>query len=131
MAELVFQTFNQWTIARFQSATLTDSQMIERASRELDERIALLPLRPMLLLNFRGVEFVSSQVIGLLLNARQKITEKSGTLTLCHVTPKIREALQITGLLSQFTIAKSESAVVGRVKRVTIPLTAAEVGWVD
>jgi anti-anti-sigma factor len=130
MAELTFQTFNQWTIARFRTRTLADSQLIARASAELDERIATLPLRAMLLINFKGVEFVSSQVIGLLLNAQNKIAAKSGTLKLCHVTPKIREALHITGLLDQFTIAKSESAVVGRVKRVKTPLKPAEVGWV-
>jgi anti-anti-sigma factor len=131
MAEISFQTFKEWTIARFCGATLTDSQLIERASSELTERIATLPLRANLLINFRSVEFVSSQVIGLLLNANRLMIEKSGTLTLCRVTPKIREALHITGLLGQFEIAKSESAVVGRVKRTKTQVTAAEVGWLD
>jgi anti-sigma B factor antagonist len=131
MAELTFRTYKAWTIARFRTASLTDSQMIERASNELAERIATLPLRALVLINFRGVEFVSSQVIGLLLDANRRISEKRGTLRLCRVSPKIRQALHITGLLNQFTIVKSESSVVGRPKRPKAQLTATEVGWLD
>ena len=131
MPELTFRNVDHWTIARFGGATLTDSQVIERASEELTERIATMPLRPMLLINFKGVEFVSSQVIGLLLNARKKIAEKSGTLTLCRVSPKIREALHITGLLGQFNVARSETAVVGAVKRDSAWAGPADIGWLD
>lgn len=131
MAELTFRTINSWTIARFRGATLTDSRMIERASNELTERIDAMPLRGMLLINFKGVEFVSSQVIGLLLNAQSRISEKAGTLKLCKVSPKIREALHITGLLEKFSIAKSEIDVVGALKRGKASTPLSEVGWLD
>src|SRR5437764_11154588 len=109
MPELVFQTVKPWLIVRFQSASLTDPHLIEKATVELTDQLDPLPLRPMVLMNFRGVEFVSSQVIGLLLHARAKVTAKSGTLVLCRVCPKIREALHITGLDKQFTIEESET----------------------
>ena len=131
MAELTFRTIDHWTIARFESSTLTDSQVIERASVELTERIAKMPLRPMLLINFKTVEFVSSQVIGLLLNANKKIAEKSGTLMLCRVSPKIRQALEITGLLGQFTMARSETEVIGPVARTSSRAGASDIGWLD
>jgi anti-anti-sigma factor len=131
MAELTFRTIDHWTIARFHGTTLTDAHVIERASNELCERIAKLPLRAMLLINFKGVEFVSSQVIGLLLAANKQIADKSGTLMLCRVSPKIREALHITGLLGQFKIGKSETSVIGPVQRTTSRAGAAEIGWLD
>ncbi len=131
MAELIFQTSASWTIARFRSATLTDANLIERASAELTERIAKLPLRGMLLINFRGVEFVSSQVIGLLLTAKAHINKKSGTLMLCRVNPKIREALHITGLLNQFSISESETAVVGKREAVSTTGSPIDVAWLD
>jgi anti-anti-sigma factor len=131
MAELTFRTIDHWTIARFQGSTLTDSRIIERASAELTEHIAKMPLRPMLLINFKSVEFVSSQVIGLLLHANKKIAEKSGTLILCRVSPKIREALEITGLLGQFKMARSETEVVGPIDRISSRAGSAEIGWLD
>jgi anti-anti-sigma factor len=131
MAEITFRTIDHWTIARFESSTLTDSQVIERASIELTERIAKMPLRPMLLINFKSVEFVSSQVIALLLNANKKIAEKSGTLMLCRVSPKIRQALEITGLLGQFTMARSETEVVGPIARSSAGAGASDIGWLD
>ena len=128
MAELIFRTSKSWTIARFRSATLSNSHMIERASDELTQRIATLPLRAMVLIDFQGVEFVSSQVISLLLNADKNVCKKAGTLKLCHVSPKIREALHITGLLDQFTIVKSESAVLGPPERAKARVSATELG---
>jgi anti-anti-sigma factor len=131
MAEIEFQTVKQWTIARFAGAVLTDSQLIERAREEISRRIAILPLRCRLLINFKGVEFVSSQVIGLLLDSNRRIEEKSGTLKLCDVTPKLREALQITGLLDKFDIARKESDVIGKLTRRTTSASVGEVGWLD
>jgi anti-anti-sigma factor len=131
MAELSFRTIDHWTIARFHGTTLTDAQVIERASNELSERIAKLPLRAMLLINFKGVEFVSSQVIGLLLTAQKQIAEKSGTLMLCRVSPKIREALHITGLLGQFKIGNSETSMIGPIERSVSSAGTAEIGWLD
>jgi anti-sigma B factor antagonist len=130
MSELTFQTVNQWTIARFRGSTLTDPHIIERANRELQQRIDTLPLRARVLINFADVEFVSSQVISLLLGANHKMAEKSGTLKLCEVNPKILQALQITGLLDQFSIARHEADVVGKAKR-TKAVASSEVGWLD
>jgi anti-anti-sigma regulatory factor len=44
------------------------------------------------------------------------------------VSPKIREALHITGLLDQFTIVKSESAVLGPPERAKARVSATELG---
>ena len=113
MPELIFQTASPWIIVRFGSSALTDAAHIDRVNGELDARIASLPDQCHVLINFRGVEFVSSQVLGILLNARAKVQAKSGTLVICRLSPKLREALEITGLTKQFTIEESETAVVG------------------
>ena len=131
MSDVIFQFAKPWTIVRFASNALTDSAHIERVNAELEARIEKLPLRAMLLINFRGVEFVSSQVLGLLLNAKSKIAEKSGKMVICRVSTKLREAMEITGLIKQFTIEESESAVVGTRPSRRAPQAVAEVGWVD
>ena len=131
MPELIFQTADPWLIVRFQGAALMDSHLIARASAELSERLRQLPPRPKVLLNFRGIEFVSSQVLGLLLTARTQVGTLRGTLVLCRVSPKIREALHIAGLTKQFTIEESETAVVGERKAAEKPKGPNDVGWLD
>ena len=125
----MFQFVKPWTIVRFAATALTDSAHIERVNDELDARIEKLPLRAMVLINFRGVEFVSSQVLGILLNAKAKIGAKSGQLVICRVSPVLREALEITGLIKQFTVEESETEVVGVQPSKKVGKHAAEVGW--
>jgi anti-anti-sigma regulatory factor len=50
---------------------------------------------------------------------------------LCRVSPKIREALHITGLEKQFTIEESETAVVGKRKAKEKPQGPSDLGWLD
>ena len=51
-----------------------------------------------LVLNFSGVEFLSSAMLGKLLSAKKMLAQKGGVLRLCEVCPNIRLIFKLTHL---------------------------------
>ena len=120
---------NQWTVVRFSTDRLTDPMTVNEISAQLDRAAATLPLRCQVAVSFSGVEYVSSQVIGLLLGLRDAVARRHGTLVLCKVGKHVKDVLTITKLDRQFTISDSLSKTIGvREKRAK---RASEVEWVD
>jgi anti-anti-sigma factor len=135
MSDLKFEFVEHWLIVRFRTYSLSDLAQIDRIGRALAERIDALPLRPRVLLNFKRVEFVSSQVIGMLLDAKDRVAAKGGEIVLARLNPKIREALRITKLDQKFRIVDTSADVIPRPSRRRTSITTAsgssEVAWVD
>jgi anti-anti-sigma factor len=120
---------NQWTVIRFSTDRLTDPFTVNEITTQLERAAATLPLRCQVAVSFSGVEFVSSQVIGLLLGLRETVTRGHGTLVLCKLGKHVLDVLKITKLDRQFTISDSLSKTIGiREKRAR---RAAEVEWMD
>ena len=64
-----------------------------------------------LVLDFSGVKFLSSAVLGLLIKLSKRIYEQDGQLRLCSINTKIYEIFRITRLTKIFDIYKDiESA---------------------
>ena len=59
---------------------------------------------PKLLLDFSTVDHLSSAALGMLINANNKIREKSGQLRLSNIQPQIMEVFVITKLNKLFRI---------------------------
>jgi len=59
---------------------------------------------PKLLLDFASVDHLSSAALGMLINANNKIREKSGQLRLTNIKPQILEVFVITKLNKLFRI---------------------------
>ena len=59
---------------------------------------------PKLLLDFSTVDHLSSAALGMLINANNKIREKSGQLRLSNIKPQIMEVFVITKLNKLFRI---------------------------
>lgn len=59
---------------------------------------------PKLLLDFVSVDHLSSAALGMLINANNKIREKSGQLRLTNIKPQILEVFVITKLNKLFRI---------------------------
>jgi anti-sigma B factor antagonist len=57
-----------------------------------------------LILDFSGVQFLSSAVLGLLIRISKKVYEHDGKLKLCNIKPKIYEIFKITRLTKIFDI---------------------------
>ena len=64
---------------------------------------------PKLLLDFMSVDHLSSAALGMLINANNKIREKSGQLRLTNIKPQILEVFVITKLNKLFRILPSRA----------------------
>jgi len=118
MSELAYEDVNGWLIVRFTSPSLTEPMMLERVKQDLDQRLAELPKGAKVLISFKGVEFVSSQIIGLMLSSKELVAkQKKGSFALARLGDNIRDILRLTKLDSQFKIAETESEIVGKRKR--------------
>lgn len=114
MADVEFEEINGWLIVRFTSPSLTEPMMLERLRRDMESRLAELPKGARVLISFKGVEFVSSQIIGLMLACKEQIRQKKGKFALARLGANIRDILKLTKLESQFTIGETETSIVGR-----------------
>lgn len=129
MKQIRPEIVNHWLIVRFVANRLTDPMTVAQVSDETDQLLMALPERGQVAISFAGVDFVSSQVIGLLLGIRDQVRKKHGTLVLCKVGKHVLDVLRITKLDRQFTISDSLSAVVG--KRKVNPGRTSDVNWID
>lgn len=59
---------------------------------------------PKLLLDFAGVDHLSSAALGMLINANNRIRERNGQLRLTNIKPQIMEVFVITKLNNLFRI---------------------------
>jgi anti-sigma B factor antagonist len=57
-----------------------------------------------LVLDFSNVQFLSSAVLGLLINISKRVYEQKGQMKLCNINPKIYEIFKITRLTKIFDI---------------------------
>ena len=64
---------------------------------------------PKLLLDFASVDHLSSAALGMLINANNRIREKSGQLRLTNIKPQIMEVFVITKLNKLFRIFPSRA----------------------
>ena len=64
---------------------------------------------PKLLLDFASVDHLSSAALGMLINANNKVREKSGQLRLTNIKPQIMEVFVITKLNKLFRILPSRA----------------------
>jgi anti-anti-sigma factor len=95
---------DQWHIARFRSKNLDDCS--EESPLVLNY-IEALPPGSKVALSFRGVEWISSRVISLILTAKAAATKHGGTFALTTPNERVLEALKITKLDRTLTIVES------------------------
>jgi len=95
------------TVVRFNDRKILDATAIEELGGEL---FALVENenRKNLLLNFTGVEFLSSAALNKLIILDKKVKASGGRLKMCHVRPEIAEIFAITRLDRLFDIRDEE-----------------------
>ena len=109
MSELYkVRDYGKYTVVSFRTPTLVNSADVERVRADLI-RLVEEEKKTHLVLDFTGVQFFSSQLIGVLLTMRKKLTTApvAGTFTLCHVGPQLMELLKISRLERLITIKES------------------------
>jgi anti-sigma B factor antagonist len=95
------------SIVRFIDKKIVDSGTIEQLGEELTA-LVINEKRNMLLLNFDGVEFMSSAALNKLISLNSKVKTAAGRLKLCNLRPEIKEVFTITRLDRVFDLRKTE-----------------------
>jgi anti-anti-sigma factor len=93
-----------WHIARFSDANVDDC---DEFSAAIQQFIESLPRGSKLAISFRGVEWISSRVIGLIMGASARIAAQGGKFAITSPSSKVMEVLRITNLVNSLTIKRS------------------------
>jgi anti-sigma B factor antagonist len=65
-----------------------------------------------IVINLEQVNYVDSAGLGALMEMHRKTKARGGSLKLCHLGPKLREALEMARLMPIFETCTSETAAV-------------------
>lgn len=84
-------------IACFTNTCISDVEEISSASTRLREYLATDPPQRMVF-DFTGVKFFSSQVLGLLLEARAHLRPSRGEVRIVALNPQLQRVFRITNL---------------------------------
>jgi anti-anti-sigma factor len=129
MSIIKTRNINHWEVIRFLAPRLTDPVTVAQVQNNLETIIETLPLRCQVAVDFSHVEYVSSQVIGMMLGLRDRVNKKHGTLVLCKLNKHVLDVMKITRLDRHFTFSDSVSRVTGHTERVRAGKS--EVEWMD
>jgi anti-anti-sigma factor len=89
------------TIVRFKDRQLFDEPTVREVGEEL---LALLPEGEpcKIVLDFTGVDLVSSAMLGKLIVLQRRIAEPGGKLRICEISPNVYSVLKSTNLVRFF-----------------------------
>ena len=90
----------------FSEKNILDEGVIQFIGAEITELIESAP-NPKLLINFEGIELLSSAALGTLITINNKVSQKQGQLRLANIHPQIYEVFVITKLNKLFEIYDS------------------------
>lgn len=103
------------TVVEFRTPTLINPTEVERVRADL-VRLVDEEKRTHVVLDFRKVQFFSSQVIGIILTLNKKLTGATGgtanTFVLCGVGPQLIELLKISRLDRILTIKANQKEAI-------------------
>lgn len=101
-------TIGELAIVKFADKKIVDSGNIEELGEEMFSLVEKEHFKHVLL-NFEGVEFLSSAALNKLILMDKKVKQVGGILRLCNLRAEIMEVFTITRLNRVFDIRKTES----------------------
>lgn len=106
---LVVVDLERASVVRFVDRRIIDAAEIDQLG---DELISLVDdqQKTQLLLNFEGVEFMSSAALNQLIRLHRRVKAVGGAVRICHLHRQIREVFSLTRLDRMFEIIKTEEA---------------------
>lgn len=107
MAAITTQNSGEILVVGFTDSKILDSQRIEQVGKELQDAVPQA-IHKKLLLNFRGVSFMSSAMITKLVMLNKGCKTQGVTLKFCEVSPNVLEVFKITKLNKLFDIQDAE-----------------------
>ena len=109
LSRLIISFQDDVLVVEFADRRIVDQDSIADISQQLN---ALLERRPGLriLINFAGVQQMSSSALGFLVSFAKKLDATGGQLKLCNILPQIYQAFVITRLHRVFEVHDSAHA---------------------
>ena len=105
---IVVTKHGELAVVRFSDKKIVDSANIEEMGEEMTSLVEKEKMKHVLL-NFDGVDFLSSAALNKLILMDRKIKGVGGVLRLCELKAEIREVFVITRLEKVFDIRKTEA----------------------
>lgn len=65
-----------------------------------------------IIINFEKSPYISSLIIGIIINQWKRLNKRKGTLLICAPSPKIRQLFEITNLSNRIKIFRNEEEAV-------------------
>jgi anti-sigma B factor antagonist len=106
-SKLLVQNRGGVTVVSFLDFSVLDRAEIDAIG---DELVNLVDQhgKKRLLINFEGVDYLSSTMLGKLIVVHKRVMQHHGQLKLCGIKPSIREVFEITKLDKVFDIYEDE-----------------------
>ncbi len=95
-------------IVTFSMTHISDEDNIEDLGHELFGLVEQFDCRKVLL-NMKGVEYVTSSVIGKLITLHRKLHRSEGQLVISDLSPGVSEVLQAARLMSYFKVVPTQA----------------------
>ena len=111
MAAITTQQNGEVLVVGLTDTKILDTQRIEQIGKELQEAVPQA-IHKKLLLNFRGVSFMSSAMITKLVMLNKVCKAQGVSLKFCEVSPNVAEVFKITKLTKIFDIQTDEATAV-------------------
>jgi anti-sigma B factor antagonist len=96
-------------VASFNQTKIVEMALIQEIGKELQAVVLQAVGGRKLLLDFSGVEYMSSLMIGQIMRVLRQCRQDQIGLKLCSITPEIRDVFKVTGLTKMLEICPSEA----------------------
>ncbi len=112
LPRLHVRTIERTTLVRFEDAGILFEESAVRAVGEQLERL-IEGGQTRLLLNLRGVRYLSSDVLAVLVRRHERLDASGGSLRLCGLDPLLRDMVRITHLDRVLDVCSDEAEALG------------------
>jgi len=105
------------TMVSFNVANLTVDQGLEQVAQQISDLIKNQKPKN-LLIDFTGVKFFSSQALGILLDAKKKLSAQKGNVIISGINPQLYRVFKITNLDKIFKFYPDAQSAVNDLKKI-------------
>ena len=106
-SELVVQTIEDATVVNFRQRAIIESAKIEAIAQDLYAIVDEKASRK-LVLDFTGVQYLSSQALGIFITLKKKADEIKGQVAICGLKNELRQLFKIMKLEKIFPFFADE-----------------------
>lgn len=99
------------TVVRFPGTLVLDEEHVRDTAQKL-YHLATDSAGKAIVLNFSNVKFISSQALGVVFALYKKVTNNQGNLTVCAMSPMLRELFEIVHLGQLFPFYQTQAEAV-------------------